>query len=227
MRNCGARRDGSAIYGCRRRAGDRLRRLADGFRIERELHAAGIRERRGVSHPECVRRIERAASDDCDGERAAIAAYHSVLVFNVLGVSGMGDEEVAQELAGDPEQPLIDLQETFRSVNQRNLLEAYHDAQQALDSALNLFSLDICRWTSGALRRICTGRFAGRFRSWRGSWIFIRRAGRHRRDSFRYLFLQFSLFQSMRTAGRSSSYSPSCRFTGWKKSRRSTQCWAI
>ena len=46
-----------------------------------------------------------------------------------------------QELPGDPEQPLIDLQETFRSVNSRNLLEAYHDAQQALDSALNLFSL--------------------------------------------------------------------------------------
>ena len=41
----------------------------------------------------------------------------------------------------EPEQPLIDLQETYRSVNSRNLLEAYHDSQQALDSALNLFSL--------------------------------------------------------------------------------------
>ena len=46
-----------------------------------------------------------------------------------------------QELTGDPEQPLIDMLETYRSVNSRNLLEAYHDAQQALDSALNLFSL--------------------------------------------------------------------------------------
>ena len=53
----------------------------------------------------------------------------------------LGDEEGAQDLTGDPEQPLIDLQETFRSVNPRNLLEAYHDSQQALDSALNLFSL--------------------------------------------------------------------------------------
>src|SRR5207247_3006784 len=33
----------------------------------------------------------------------AIAAYHSVLVFNVLGVSGLGDEDVLQELPGDPE----------------------------------------------------------------------------------------------------------------------------
>ena len=71
----------------------------------------------------------------------AIAAYHSVLVFNVLGVSGLGEEEAPQDLPPDPEQPLIDLQETFRSVNSRNLLEAYHDAQQALDSSLNLFSL--------------------------------------------------------------------------------------
>ena len=71
----------------------------------------------------------------------AIAAYHSVLVFNVLGVAGLGDEEVPVEMPAEPEQPLIDLQETYRSVTARNLLESYHDAQQALDQALNLFSL--------------------------------------------------------------------------------------
>ena len=41
----------------------------------------------------------------------------------------------------DAEQPLIDLQETYRSLSSKNLLESFHDAQQALDSALNLFSL--------------------------------------------------------------------------------------
>ena len=71
----------------------------------------------------------------------AIAAYHSVLVFNVLGVSGMGETEVPAELPGDAEQPLIDLQETYRSLSNKNLLESYHDTQQALDQALNLFSL--------------------------------------------------------------------------------------
>ena len=93
-------------------------------------HIQNVCDESNVPHPTIVTESGRA-----------IAAYHSVLVFNVLGVSGMGDEDVTQELTGDPEQPLIDLQETFRSVNQRNLLEAYHDAQQALDSALNLFSL--------------------------------------------------------------------------------------
>jgi arginine decarboxylase len=93
-------------------------------------HIQNVCDESNVPHPTIITESGRA-----------IAAYHSVLVFNVLGVSGLGETEVPQELPGDPEQPLIDLQETFRSVNSRNLLEAYHDAQQALDSALNLFSL--------------------------------------------------------------------------------------
>jgi arginine decarboxylase len=71
----------------------------------------------------------------------AIAAYHSVLVFNVLGVSGMGENEPPSEPPQDAEQPLIDLAETLRGLTAKNLLESYHDAQQALDQALNLFSL--------------------------------------------------------------------------------------
>jgi arginine decarboxylase len=93
-------------------------------------HIQNVCDESNVPHPTIVTESGRA-----------IAAYHSVLVFNVLGVSGPGEEEVPPELPGDPEQPLIDLQETFRAVNSRNLLEAYHDSQQALDSALNLFSL--------------------------------------------------------------------------------------
>src|SRR5450432_2325409 len=71
----------------------------------------------------------------------AIAAYHSVLVFNVLGVAGMGEADVPPELPPDAEQPLIDLSETLRGLTAKNLLESYHDTQQALDQALNLFSL--------------------------------------------------------------------------------------
>ena len=64
-----------------------------------------------------------------------------VLVFNVLGVSGFSEEDKAPALPPEPEQPLIDLQETFRSLSTKNLLESYHDGQQALEQALNLFSL--------------------------------------------------------------------------------------
>src|SRR6202161_4536945 len=93
-------------------------------------HIQNVCDESNVPHPIIVTESGRA-----------IAAYHSVLVFNVLGVAGLGDEEVPVEMPAEPEQPLIDLQETYRSVTARNLLESYHDAQQALDQALNLFSL--------------------------------------------------------------------------------------
>jgi arginine decarboxylase len=93
-------------------------------------HIQNVCDEANVSHPTIITESGRA-----------IAAYHSVLVFNVLGVSGLGDEDAPLELPPEPEQPLIDLQETYRATTSRNLLETYHDAQQALDQALNLFSL--------------------------------------------------------------------------------------
>jgi len=72
----------------------------------------------------------------------AIAAYHSVLVFNVLGVSGFG-EDAPQSVPDDAEQPVLDLQDTYKALSSKNLLESFHDSQQALDAALNLFSLGL------------------------------------------------------------------------------------
>jgi arginine decarboxylase len=83
-----------------------------------------------VAHPTIVSESGRA-----------IAAYHSVLVFNVLGVTGFGDGDSLPEIPDNVEQPLTDLKETLRGLSNKNLLESFHDAQQALDSALNLFSL--------------------------------------------------------------------------------------
>ena len=84
----------------------------------------------GVKHPIIVSESGRA-----------IVAYHSVLIFNVLGVSAFGEEKVPESIKEDEaEQPVIDLMETYQNLNARNALESYHDAQQALDMALNLFS---------------------------------------------------------------------------------------
>src|SRR6202163_684885 len=93
-------------------------------------HVQNVCDEVGVPHPTIVTE-----------SGGAMAAYHSVLVFNVLGVAGMGETDVPSDLPPEAEQPLIDLQETFRSLSAKNLLESYHDAQQALDQALNLFSL--------------------------------------------------------------------------------------
>lgn len=93
-------------------------------------HIQSICDEAEVPHPTIITESGRA-----------VAAYHSVLVFNVLGVSGFGEENLPDSVPEDSEQCLIDLFETYRSLSKKNLLETYHDAQQALDSALNLFSL--------------------------------------------------------------------------------------
>src|SRR5687767_10754560 len=92
-------------------------------------HIQTVCDEAGVAHPTIVSESGRA-----------VVAYHSVLVFNVLGVSGFGDEKVATTANPEWEQPVIDLIETYNNLTARNALEAFHDAQQALDMALSLFS---------------------------------------------------------------------------------------
>ncbi|HZM62242.1 MAG TPA: biosynthetic arginine decarboxylase [Vicinamibacterales bacterium] len=93
------------------------------------FHVQTVCDEAGVAHPTIVSESGRA-----------VVAYHSVLVFNVLGVSGFGDEKVPSTPNTEWEQPLIDLIETYNNVTARNALEAFHDAQQALDMALSLFN---------------------------------------------------------------------------------------
>jgi arginine decarboxylase len=69
----------------------------------------------------------------------AIVAYHSVLVFGVLGVAGQGNGEVPDQVPDEAEQPLHDLVEAHKNVTVRNVLESFHDAQQAMETAMSLF----------------------------------------------------------------------------------------
>ena len=92
-------------------------------------HIQTVCDEVGVPHPTIVSESGRA-----------VVAYHSVLVFNVLGVSGFGTESIPAAASPDMEQPVIDLIETYNNLTARNALEAFHDAQQALDMALSLFT---------------------------------------------------------------------------------------
>ncbi len=93
-------------------------------------HIQNVCDDAEVPHPTIISESGRAA-----------VAYHSCLLFNVLGVTGFGDHDVPNEPREDFEQPLIDLVQTYKSLTARNLLESHHDSQQSLDSALNMFSL--------------------------------------------------------------------------------------
>ena len=93
-------------------------------------HIQTVCDEVGVPHPNIITESGRA-----------IAAFHSVLVFGTLGVTNQGDvTEIPTEIPEVYEQPLHDLLFTYQDVTARNVLEAYHDALQALDTATTLFS---------------------------------------------------------------------------------------
>ena len=92
-------------------------------------HVQNVCDDAGVDHPTIISESGRA-----------VVAYHSVLVFGVLGVSEQSDQPRLEPQASELEQPVQDLLETYRDVNVRNLLESFHDAQQSLDTAMNLFA---------------------------------------------------------------------------------------
>lgn len=91
-------------------------------------HIQSVCDDAGVAHPNIISESGRA-----------IVAYHSALIFGVLGVSGQGNGDPNEQLPEGAAQPLRDLLDTYKNVTVRNVLEAYHDAQQALDMIINNF----------------------------------------------------------------------------------------
>jgi arginine decarboxylase len=80
----------------------------------------------------------------------AMVAYSTVLVFNVLGSTGprkfarppeVEEYEAMWGEGSEIPQPILDLREALDSVSEDRLLECYHDAQQARDQVMSLFSL--------------------------------------------------------------------------------------
>jgi arginine decarboxylase len=84
----------------------------------------------GVPHPAIISESGRA-----------IVAYHSVLVFDVLGTSNFDRCTAPDALPDDAPQPIQDLYANFKEVNKKNYLESYHDASQSMEETLNLFNL--------------------------------------------------------------------------------------
>ncbi|MBW3597588.1 MAG: biosynthetic arginine decarboxylase, partial [Planctomycetes bacterium] len=111
----------------------------------------------------------------------ALVSHHSVLVFSVLGVSSQsangepGDDEAPPEFSTgesnirsllnngeleEAEAPLKDLLDTYRELKPSNLLESYHDAQQALEMLIHMFnagrlSLELRAAAEDLFRAIC------------------------------------------------------------------------
>jgi arginine decarboxylase len=84
----------------------------------------------GVPHPTIISESGRA-----------VVAYHSLLVFDVLGVSNFDRFDVPPEIPADAPQQVTELFSVHRDLKKKNLLESYHDAVQAVDEALDMFNL--------------------------------------------------------------------------------------
>ena len=100
-------------------------------------HIKEICDQAGVQHPTIISESGRA-----------MVAYHSVLVFNVLGWSGFARFELPAELSpeqrGELPAPVVSLFDTFRTINESNFAEYYHDGQLSKEAVLNLFNLGYC-----------------------------------------------------------------------------------
>jgi arginine decarboxylase len=99
---------------------------------------ASVCNARDIPHPMIVSESGRA-----------IAAYHSVLIFDVLGSSALDKFRVtgdrAEDYAGAEElpQPVQDLFEAYRAVSERRVVECYHDALTAREQVLQMFNLGL------------------------------------------------------------------------------------
>jgi len=99
---------------------------------------ANVCNARDIPHPIIVSESGRA-----------VAAYHSVLIFDALGSSALDKFRVtgreAEDYDGEEElpQPVLDLFEAYRSVSDRRLVECYHDALTAREQTLQMFNLGL------------------------------------------------------------------------------------
>jgi arginine decarboxylase len=84
----------------------------------------------GVPHPTIISESGRA-----------VVAYHSLLVFDVLGVSNFDRYQAPSQIPADAPQPVSELFGIHRDLSKKNCVELYHDAVQAVDDAMNMFNL--------------------------------------------------------------------------------------
>ncbi len=83
----------------------------------------------GVPHPTLMSESGRA-----------VVAHHAVLVIEVLGVSEFR-VDVPEKLPEGSHRIVQELYATWRDLTRKNLLEAYHDAVDAKDQVLQMFTL--------------------------------------------------------------------------------------
>ena len=95
-------------------------------------YIAQVCDQEGVGHPDLVTESGRA-----------MVAHHAVLVAPVIDATKIRSERVTAALHDrlkDPALPLVELREIFDELTLENLRESFHDAEQAIEVAWQLFA---------------------------------------------------------------------------------------
>ena len=167
--------EGSVNYSIQEYVNDSISTLVD------------VSDKNGIPHPNIITESGRA-----------LTAHHSVLIFEVLETATLPEWDDEEEIAPDAHELVQELYGIWDSLNQNKMLEAWHDAQQIREEALDLFSHGIVDLkTRAQIERLY--------------WSITREINqiasglKHAPDEFRGLsklladkyFCNFSLFQSL------------------------------
>ena len=167
--------EGSVNYSIQEYVNDSISTLVD------------VSDKNGIPHPNIITESGRA-----------LTAHHSVLIFEVLETATLPEWDDEEEIAPDAHELVQELYSIWDSLNQNKMLEAWHDAQQIREEALDLFSHGIVDLkTRAQIERLY--------------WSITREINqisgglKHAPDEFRGLsklladkyFCNFSLFQSL------------------------------
>ncbi len=88
-----------------------------------------VADKNNIPHPNIITESGRS-----------LTAHHSVLVFEVLETASLPEMDEAWEAGPDDHELVQELYEIWDNLNQSRMLEAWHDAQQIREEALDLFS---------------------------------------------------------------------------------------
>lgn len=189
--------EGSVNYSIQEYVNDSISTLVD------------VSDKNGIPHPNIITESGRA-----------LTAHHSVLIFEVLETATLPEWDDEEEIAPDAHELVQELYSIWDSLNQNKMLEAWHDAQQIREEALNLFSHGIVDLkTRAQIERLY--------------WSITREinqiAGglKHAPDEFRdcpscwriNIFVISHCSSPCPTLGRLIRYFRLCLFSGWMRSR--------
>ena len=109
--------EGSVNYSIQEYANDSISTLVDAS------------DKNGIPHPNIITESGRA-----------LTAHHSVLIFEVLETATLPEWDDDEEVSPEDHELLRELYDIWDKLGQNRMLEAWHDAQQIREEALDLFS---------------------------------------------------------------------------------------